>query len=356
MQKHRPIPYQYPRPSPKALSAKGEHSEPPSTRWWEAYAVRYFIGFVVGTICIAILIESLGLASHLRELSSSGSKEDGSTPYLLLAVLGLGYCYAASTPIAVLHFGRYDHGWLDGHARHFWFGWLLSIVYFAINGTDFLGADLSFHTAGILIGGIGTIILPVSPSHKRGLNFALGKCGSLFQELPKILLLCQSLLWALIVTGLAGFLIGKSVPNASSWTKILWLLSAPVIWIGVSQYFVLFRLFSEQEDINKFYRALFRARRQENAKDVRDTYSHLREHSNSIFIVVVELSILAGLLALHASSSSRPISNLPNTGFYQWLLVATVTWMLPTVFLWGRANAFEKSFAENPEYFLDRRP
>lgn len=144
-----------------------------------------------------------------------------------------------------------------------------------------------------------------------------------------------------------------TVPKASDWTKMLWLFSAPVIWIGLSQYFVLFRLFDQQADINKFYRALFHARRQANSKDVRDTYSHLREHSNSIFIVVVELSILAGLLALHASSTSRAISNLPSACFYQWLFIATVIWMLPTVFLWGRANEFEKFFSENSAYFLD---
>lgn len=354
MQNNRQLPNQYPRRlTPKTPSAKSEHSDPPSTRWWEAYAVRYFIGFVVGTICISILIENLGLVGHLKELSSSGSKEEGSTPYLLLAVLGLGYCYAASTPISVLHFGRYDHGWLDGHARHFWFGWLLSIIYFAIEGTGSLGADLRYNLLGLLLGSIGTAILPISPNHTRGLNFGLGNCGSLFKECPGYLLLCQSILWALIVVGIAGILIGKTVPSASNWTKMLWLLSAPVIWIGVSQYFVLFRLFNGQEDVNRFYRALFHARRQANAKDVRDTYSHLREHSNSIFIVVVELSVLAGLLALHSSS---PTGVTPDTGFYKWLLVATVIWMLPTVFLWGRANAFEKSFAESPEYFLDRRP
>lgn len=354
MQKNRQFPNQYPRQlTPKKLSAKSEHSDPPSTRWWEAYAVRYFIGFVVGTICISILIENLGLVGHLKELSSSGSKEEGSTPYLLLAVLGLGYCYVASTPISVLHFGRYDHGSLDGRARHFWFGWLLSIIYFAIEGTSSLGTDLRYNLLGLLLGSIGTAILPISPYHTRGLNFGLGNCGSLFKECPGYLLLCQSILWALIVVGIAGILIGKTVPSASNWTKMLWLLSAPVIWIGVSQYFVLFRLFNGQEDVNRFYRALFHARRQANAKDVRDTYSHLREHSNSIFIVVVELSVLAGLLALHSSS---PTGVTPDTGFYKWLLVATVIWMLPTVFLWGRANAFEKSFAESPEYFLDRRP
>lgn len=355
MQKHRHTPSQHFRQPPKTHSTKGEQSEPPSTRWWEAYAVRYFIGFVVGTICVAILVNNLGLGSQIRELSSTGSKEDGSTPYLLLAVLGLGYCYAASTPISVLHFGRYDHGWLDGHARHFWFGWLLSIIFFVIAGTQFLGNDLRLHFAGLLLGGIGTAILPISPGHKQDVDFALGKFGSRFQELPKSLLLCQSLLWALIVSGIAGLIIGKSIPNASNSTKMLWFFSAPVIWIGISQYFVLFRLFTEQEKINEFYRALFHARRQPNAKDVRDTYSHLREHSNSIFIVVVELSILAGLLALHDSTSNTPASNLPSAFFYQWCFVAMVTWMLPTVFLWGRANAFEKSFAEAPEYFMDRR-
>lgn len=161
MQKHRQIPNQRFRAPSKPLTANGEHSELPSTRWWEAYAVRYFIGFVIGTVCVAILIEDLGLTSQLQKLNSSGLQEIGSISYLLLAVLGLGYCYAASTPISVLHFGRYGRGCIDRHARHFWFGWLLSIVFFSIFGADVLGSDLSCYALTLLIGVIGTAV--VSP-------------------------------------------------------------------------------------------------------------------------------------------------------------------------------------------------
>lgn len=328
-------------------------NEAPTTRWWESYAVRYFIGFVVGSICVAILIKDLGLHDALASfLSKDKDGSDGGGSLFLLAVLGLGYCYVASTPISVLHFGRYSYGWLDGHARHFWFGWLWVIFLFAFSGTASLGTDLKIEWAFFALGLIFTAILPVSPSH-RGHKFVLGPCGECFKDLPLLLLLAQSVFWGLIIKGGAGILIGTLAPTLPETTKMMWLFGGPVFWIGFSQYFVLFRLFTEQAEVNAFYTKLFHARRQKNAKDVRDTYTHLREHSNSVFIVVVELAILACLLALHKSNPYGLSTALPFESYSQWAFLSLAIWMLPTVFLWGRANAFEKSFADNPKIFLE---
>ena len=70
------------------------------------------------------------------------------------------------------------------------------------------------------------------------------------------------------------------------------------------QYAVLYRLLSDQGLSERFYAHLFDARRQTNAKDVRDTYTHLREHSNSIFIVLLELCVVAFIIGAARLSNS----------------------------------------------------
>lgn len=125
----------------------------------------------------------------------------------------------------------------------------------------------------------------------------------------------------------------------------------PVFWIGFSQYFVLIRLLNQNKEFSDFYAKLFRARRQSNAKDVRDSYTHLREHSNSVFIVVVELAILALLTAFVNTARFFNLNNQLET-LLIWILFALAFWMVPTVFMWGRANAMERDFAEDPKKFL----
>lgn len=320
-------------------------SESPNTRWWESYAVRYFIGFIVGTFCVAVLIKQLHLSPILNEFLARGKDEDGS-PLFLLAALGLGYCYVASTPISVLHFGRYCHGRLDGLARYFWFGWLGVVVFFTLFGTTSLGSDPKNEWAWGVSGLIGTVILTLVPSQKIN-KYTLGQCHVI------CCVFLRSIFMGLFIRGVAGIVFGVVMPQMTASSKIMWLLGTPVFWIGISQYFVLFRLFTEQDKINDFYTKLFRARRQKNAKDVRDTYSHLREHSNSMFIVVVELAILSCLLALHASNLPVSEASLTMENYYKWVFLGLAFWMLPTVFLWGRANAFEKAFANNPGSFLN---
>jgi hypothetical protein len=114
---------------------------------------------------------------------------------------------------------------------------------------------------------------------------------------------------------------------------------------------VLWRLLFEQKEVEVFYKKLFHARRQPNARDVRDTYTHLREHSNSVFIVLVELCLLALIVALVQIHSTN-VGALNLGKFFQILGVGVAIWVLPTVFMWSRANAMESSFSGDPVGFL----
>lgn len=349
------------RPHRVLINSLASSPEAPSTRWWESYLVRYFVGLIAGCVCIAIVAYEIWRVSPLAKafLKKAIALElDGVGIVVSVALLGLGYCYVASTPITVLHQGRYSRWWIDAHSRHFWFGWIATIVLAWTTDVRYIGTQGSVLAAAILgpVALLVAVVLPVSatnpgirlPDHWAR-DHAIRKW---FQERSIRLLLVQSLVWAVLVWSISSLLIdwlGSNLPKA---TVMMWLLSAPVIWIGIVQYVVLARLIVEDEKVTDFYVRLFYARRQINAKDVRDTYTHMREHSNSVFIVVVELAALAFLVALARSSSID--GRLALTGYGQAILVGLAIWMLPTVFMWARANAMEKNFADNPRRFLSR--
>jgi hypothetical protein len=124
----------------------------------------------------------------------------------------------------------------------------------------------------------------------------------------------------------------------------------PAFWILVGQYIVLYRLLHEKEAFFEFYAKLFKARRMKNARDVRDTYTHLREHSSSVFIVVIELALFSIFMAISSSTTTKDPAS---SEFFGILLVfGLVLWMIPTVFMWARANSLEVEFSENPISYL----
>lgn len=126
----------------------------------------------------------------------------------------------------------------------------------------------------------------------------------------------------------------------------------PAFWILISQYTVLFRLLHEKEEFFAFYAKLFKARRMKDARDVRDTYTHLREHSNAVFIVVIELALLALFMAVSSSTSNNENNVVHDKSIGALLVFSLVLWMLPTVFMWTRANSLEVEFSDNPNSYL----
>jgi hypothetical protein len=84
-----------------------------SSRWWEYYAVRYFIGTVIGAIAVVVFGEFSNLPIN-RELfpAISNFKEADAQQLLVILALGLTYCYVASAPILALHAlrGEIDFG------------------------------------------------------------------------------------------------------------------------------------------------------------------------------------------------------------------------------------------------------
>lgn len=75
-----------------------------SSRWWEYYVVRYFIGTIVGGGAILMFNEQT--ISPLKEKlfpAISSFQSAGIHHLLVLIALGLAYCYIASAPILTIH-------------------------------------------------------------------------------------------------------------------------------------------------------------------------------------------------------------------------------------------------------------
>jgi len=339
----------------------------PNTRWWESYLVRYFVGFIVGGVCVVVLANELGGTDWLaKQLSSDGKfKPDWSALLIGLALLGLGYCYIASTPITVLHAGRYGSGPIDGQSRYFWLGWVLATICSVAmpNWPKWQSATWMV----LFVIAVALLLLATRFSQRVTQKTDLLQSSVVQTE---ILLPLTN---ALKPRKMAEIKLSEVALNAIAWTGAilsavhvvaafggiesnsfnvsLLVFGAPVVWIGLAQYAVLFRLLQDEKANFAFYSHLMHARRLRNANDVRDTYTHLREHSNSVFIVLVELCALALLVVLVQGTVDAKVG----TGyrqFVQFALCGLGLWMVPTVFLWSRANAMERKFAFEPSCFL----
>ncbi|MBS7806951.1 hypothetical protein [Variovorax sp. PCZ-1] len=350
-----------------------------NNRWWESYLVRYFLGFIVGALCVVVLAWHFGLAKSWIELTkaaSTGDKEslklDWTAASFVVALLGLGYCYLASTPITVLHAGRYRRDGIGSFSRYFWLGWIVTLVFsicFAgvFSAFDLQSAILFFLFAICVAASLGLhlnrhdkeIFPPSTLEDSVDSRYFSKKTEKnkpdKVRPPSQVYQIAQTIVFALGIWSLVSFFYQILGGAKSPPVFFLLLFGAPILWIGLIQYVVLAQLWYDEPKVNQFYAYLFHARRQEGNRDVRETYTHLREHSNSIFIVLIELCWLA--LILGFSLLYEP-PKIPTPGALDarilYVLFAIGIWVVPTVFLWSRANAMERFFSENPVVFLEK--
>lgn len=348
------------------MSEKTENSSS-NNRWWESYLVRYFLGFIVGSICVAIIARfselipgSVSLMHNAQQAVDTESKYGVTTIIISVALLGLAYCYVASTPITVLHAGRYSRGLADRLSRFFWFGWvstlcfLIAIPSFATY--QFSGARYIYTTAFLLSIIAITIYSRKTFGEKKASATVPVDIQNNVQENPSSSEYKNIDYWLVVGFFVVILSLSKIIPL---WLGVqpkisdvrLMAMGAPVIWIGIVQYFVLIKILQNPKANYDFYKKLFAARKQSGAKDVRDTYSHLREHSNAIFIVAIEISMLSLMLGgIGLERAANIVYESPLDGATFWLCALGI-WIVPTIFMWSRANAMEKYFSENPDEF-----
>lgn len=362
------------------MSDAEKKSEQANNRWWESYLVRYFLGFIVGMVCVVVLAWKFGLLDEWLTISKAVAagtstesakqpvKPDWSYVSFAAAMLGLGYCYLASTPITVLHAGRFGRDGVASLSRYFWFGWVIALVLCLGSWGQLSAFPWGAPIAGIVCAICCAASLAMYMARKDSEVFPLASPdetdaryhpkeadGAVAPPHSPNYQVAQSLVFALGIWSFVSFFCGLWQGTGSAQAFPLLLFGVPVIWIGGMQYTVLRRLLTEEPKVNRFYAHLFHARRQEGGRDVRDTYSHLREHSNSIFVVLIELCWLALLLGVSCLGDLPiPATTGPIPSGIPYVLFAIGVWVMPTVFMWSRANAMERFFSENPEVFLER--
>ena len=274
------------------MASNNENEGKARTRWWEDYLVRYFTGMVVGTFCVFILVVEIFYGGDVAPLGKrmlfSSEKDSAWLGLIILALTGAAYCYLASTAITVLHAGRMIRAGMHRFARKAWYIW------WAIYLLIFVGAALDFW-------------LRIEFPGRRSLGF-------------------------LLLLGAAG----------------------PVAWLFFGQIVTLILLKIDQGDPSNpksefiaFYRKLVLARDAAAATGIRDSYSHLREHANSVFITVIELSMLAVFILAWKAVEDIQLFSLLSLAF-------VLLWISPNVLLWGLANSLEADLANNPGAYQNK--
>ncbi|THJ32424.1 hypothetical protein E8K88_12045 [Lampropedia aestuarii] len=74
-----------------------------ASRWWEYYAIRYFVGSAIGAFLILYLngYHSSGFGGVLCSIGIAGIKDF--SDFAVLASVGFAFCYLSSAPILVFH-------------------------------------------------------------------------------------------------------------------------------------------------------------------------------------------------------------------------------------------------------------
>lgn len=333
------------------MSKEKKEDSSTNNRWWESYLVRYLSGSIAGAFCIVVIILSLMDDSLLNSKSIINSTSKIDWKYFpLLGIIGLSivaglvYSYMISSPITVIHYGRGGPTGIEKHVRHMWLGWAWSLLIF-----PFLKDHLNYLISLNLIFLIITFLL------KKFRTRHIFRESKKYQRVAKKYNTIEHSATASTII----ILICKAIELKfnDNHLKFLFLLGFPAIYVGLIQYVTLFRIFNQETLIHKFYGKLSKVRSKIGAKDIRETYSHLREHSNSTFIVLLEVCATCFLLFIINISNynSRNIFSSESKELASNFIIFFSFWLLPNLFMWSQANRLEKSFTQHPEKYLEQK-
>lgn len=348
---------------------KKSGSSGPNTRWWESYLVRYFSGAVVGAICLSAILLYLDFRLYGGEHTTK-PLDDKALPAAAIAFLliagGLMYSYIISAPITVIHFGRYWRSKMEQHVRYFWLGWVITLIGLNIlmaSGVLSAAPDLLCAWVGLAIIAVSYLVcssLGVGPRRPQN---ARPKSRRAQRREESQLDAKRSIGWAILLTAIV--MVATKLLGLQGRPAVVALLafSLPTVFVGCMQYVTLFRIFRTERCVHRFYRVLTRARRLEGSKDIRETYTHLREHSNATFIVLLELCFSAFIVfCIEAyvgrgqNISGAAPSRIMGEGLVLTVLMLTAMWMTPNLFMWSRANQLERDFSKRPRLYAGKQP
>lgn len=254
------------------------------SRWWEFYFVRYAIGTLTGALFVNQIAR---ISPELGRAVFFGIDPMREVAFGIPLVLGYGllFCYVASIPVLVLHSARLIRPKI-------------------LSMSPMSGAQIKDVIAVAAIAALGIALL-------AAIRILPGKLAD------------QSFLIQVGIYSILG---------------MLWLEWAALAW-----------LLAHLEQAFKALEKLARAReRNRNAGGLIDSYRHLREHGNSIFIVLLELilgGVLLGILHLIVNDQSVPSGEKVQV-FLRYTAPVVLLWMLPGAIVWRVSTSFERRFAD----------
>lgn len=278
----------------------------PDSRWWEAYLVRYLVGTPVGVVCLLAILDVvlaqhpfyLQLVSGLRGERLDAKMSIDSTVLVCMGIFAFAYCYVASSPITTYHATRmYRQSWFNRFSRFVWLSVWVMLLYLIVAG----GTTWTFTVVLAVPAGWAVVVqlLCVMRLHADGSRAAQSFPGRIYWDC------CAALS-------------GKSWPQ--------WLRTAKR---------------PDELEFVAFYQKLSKARTLKARSELRESYTHLREHSNAFFIVLLEIS-LAALIVCVVQLAGGSVAMK-----FTIALSVLFLWMLPSVFLWTQANRLERSLIED---------
>ncbi|WP_141113084.1 hypothetical protein [Chromobacterium haemolyticum] len=134
--------------------------EPAKSNWWEGYIIRYSLGTLVGSLICWFLVSNLAETSQVRLFVFS---KETVVNYVIIAFMGLTFCYIASAPMLVLHVSRYQERkksfgrCFDRFVFFALFSWLAlagGVLYFC----GYFDVELTWHQVK-LISILGVVVL-----------------------------------------------------------------------------------------------------------------------------------------------------------------------------------------------------
>lgn len=359
-----------------------------NTRWWESYLVRYFSGAIVGAICLMTILlyvdwrlydgSHTGLfASHSVQptadaLRANAPASQQTLPISVLAFVliagGLVYSYIISAPITVIHYGRSGRSGLERHVRYFWLGWVITL--FAL---QLISVTVGLPTMAcrwvlwlmLLMVALSYLLVSSQPEPKSAVSNSNNCSRTVSRKARRSREAWRNGLsavaWGVLLLSLVIIASKKFGLQSRPAVVSLLAFALPTLFVGSMQYVTLFRIFETEIALHRFYRLLTRARTMENSKDVRETYTHLREHSNATFIVLLELCFSAFLIfcveVFAGHSAASKVSGVPGVlseSMVNAVLLLIAFWMTPNLFMWSRANQLERDFAKRPLLYAAR--
>jgi hypothetical protein len=259
-------------------------------RWWEFYFVRYAMGTLVGGLVVSLLMHSD--KSLCLVLTRPLDGVTGSARLVVLGIFGLVFCYIASVPILVFHASR-----------------SLLPVNRPKETKGRIYKFLQEAAPALLTGGIYLFIV-------------------LYVTFALMLLRSPDLDLKIAKIGFYAFLVATCLPAALSVLTLIY-----------------------RRRSYEFYKSLAKARsRQGDAGELVTSYRHLREHGNSLFIVLLEGILGLMLLCAHRSITGFDKVHVGLVYPPQFYLYAVIVfmWVMPGVAIWFLATLIENEFIRDP--------